>query len=58
MNISETTTKPILNWIRKETRRGLKVGGLCTAAFTLAKAGMYILLTGHHANGECFDVTF
>ena len=40
MNISETTTKPILNWIRKETRRGLKIGGLCTAAYTLARAGI------------------
>jgi transcriptional regulator GlxA family with amidase domain len=40
MDVQSATTKRILNWIRREARRGLKVGGLCTAAYTLAKAGL------------------
>ena len=40
MDVQAATTKRILNWIRREARRGLKVGGLCTAAYTLAKAGL------------------
>jgi len=40
MNIQNATTKKLLNWIRREARRGLTMGGLCTAAFPLAKAGL------------------
>ena len=39
MNIQSATTKRLLNWIRREARRGLTMGGLCTAAYPLAKAG-------------------
>ena len=60
MNISETTTKPILNWIRKETRRGLKIGGLCTAAYTLARAGILDgkRATTHWENQDSFSEEF
>jgi transcriptional regulator GlxA family with amidase domain len=40
LDISRTTTKPILNWLRREARRGNPVAGLCTGAHTLAKAGL------------------
>jgi len=40
MDVQAATTKRVLNWIRREARRGLKVGGLCTAAYTVAKAGL------------------
>ena len=40
MNIQHATTKKLLNWLRREGRRGLTVGGLCTASYTMAKAGM------------------
>ena len=40
MNVKAATTKPILNWLRREARRGAKLGGLCTASYTLAKAGL------------------
>ena len=39
-DVQQATTKRVLNWLRREARRGLAVGGLCTAAFTLAKAGL------------------
>ncbi len=40
INVQAATTKKILNWVRREARRGLVVGGLCTAAHTVAKAGL------------------
>jgi transcriptional regulator GlxA family with amidase domain len=46
IDVQQATTKPILNWLRREARRGVAIGGLCTAAYTLAKAG---LLDGRRA---------
>ncbi len=40
IEIQRATTKKLLNWLRRESRRGVSVGGLCTAAFTMAKAGL------------------
>ncbi|MDF1668979.1 MAG: GlxA family transcriptional regulator [Roseovarius sp.] len=40
INVQSATTKKVLNWLRREARRGLKVGGLCTAAYTVARAGL------------------
>lgn len=40
LDVAKSTTKPLLNWIRRETRRGVSVGGLCTASYTLARAGL------------------
>lgn len=34
------TTKKLLGWLRREARKGIPVAGLCTAAYTLAKAGL------------------
>ncbi len=45
-DIQVATTKRILNWLRREARRGLHIGGLCTAAYTMARAG---LLDGRRA---------
>jgi transcriptional regulator GlxA family with amidase domain len=60
INVQTATTKRLLNWLRREARRGLVVGGLCTAAFTLAKAG---LLDGkratiHWENQDSFSEEF
>lgn len=40
IDVQQATTRPILNWLRREARRGVAIGGLCTASYTLAKAGL------------------
>ena len=39
-SIQEATTKKLIGWLRREARRGLTIGGLCTAAYPMAKAGL------------------
>jgi transcriptional regulator GlxA family with amidase domain len=60
VNIKDATTKPVLNWLRREARKGAGIGGLCTAAYTVAKAG---LLDGrkctiHWENHDSFEEEF
>ena len=40
LEIQRATTKRLLNWIRREARRGAIFGGLCTASYALARAGI------------------
>ena len=40
IDVAAATTKTLLNWLRREARRGVSVGGLCTAGYTLARAGL------------------
>jgi len=40
VDIQRMTTKGVINWLRREARRGITIGGLCTGAHTLAKAGL------------------
>ncbi|WP_370229894.1 GlxA family transcriptional regulator [Cognatishimia sp.] len=40
VNIQQSTTPKVLNWLRRESRKGPTVGGLCTAGYTLARAGL------------------
>ncbi len=40
IDVQQATTRRILGWLRKEARRGPVIGGLCTAGYTLAKAGL------------------
>ncbi|WP_299922228.1 GlxA family transcriptional regulator [uncultured Pelagimonas sp.] len=59
-DVQQATTKKMLNWLRRETRKGVSVGGLCTAAYSLAKAG---LLDGkkatiHWENQDSFSEEF
>ncbi len=39
-NVQHATTKRTLNWIRREARRGATIAGLCTAGYTMARAGL------------------
>ncbi|WP_052418456.1 GlxA family transcriptional regulator [Pseudooceanicola atlanticus] len=60
LDIQSATTKPLLNWLRREARRGLAIGGLCTASYTMARAG---LLDGkratiHWENQDSFSEAF
>lgn len=40
IDIQSATSKRLLGWLRREARKGLVLGGLCTAGYTLAKAGL------------------
>ena len=40
IDIQRTSTKGVISWLRREARRGITIGGLCTASYTLAKAGL------------------
>ena len=60
IDVQAATTKRLLGWLRREARKGVVVGGLCTAAFSLAKAG---LLEGkkatiHWENQDSFSEEF
>ncbi|AZV78288.1 GlxA family transcriptional regulator [Parasedimentitalea marina] len=60
IEVQHATTKKLLGWLRRESRKGLLVGGLCTAAYVLAKAG---LLDGkkatiHWENSDSFSEEF
>ncbi|MFN6977889.1 MAG: GlxA family transcriptional regulator [Gemmobacter sp.] len=40
IDVREATTRGVLNWLRREARRGVTVAGLCTGAWAMAKAGL------------------
>ena len=40
IDVQKSATKGVLNWLRREARRGVTIGGLCTGAYAVAKAGL------------------
>ena len=40
IDVQKASTKRTLNWLRREARRGVAIAGLCTAGYTMAKAGL------------------
>jgi transcriptional regulator GlxA family with amidase domain len=40
IDVHRATTRGVLNWLRREARRGVTFGGLCTGAHALARAGL------------------
>lgn len=46
LNIQKNSTTKTMNWLRRESRKGVKIGSLCAGAHALAKAG---LLDGYRA---------
>ncbi len=40
VNIQKAASKPALTWLRRQARRGVEMGGVCTGAYLLAKAGL------------------
>ncbi|MFT7594437.1 MAG: transcriptional regulator GlxA family with amidase domain [Paracoccaceae bacterium] len=60
IDVQVSTTKRLLGWVRRESRKGLKIAGLCTAAYSMARAG---LLNGkkatiHWENSDSFAEEF
>ncbi|WP_147105210.1 GlxA family transcriptional regulator [Tateyamaria sp. syn59] len=60
IDVQAATTKRLLGWLRREARKGVPMAGLCTAAYSLAKAG---LLDGkkatiHWENQDSFSEEF
>lgn len=60
IDVQEATTKKLLGWVRREARKGILVGGLCTAAHTLARAGLLDnkKATIHWENADSFTEEF
>ncbi len=46
VDIQHAATRGVIGWLRREARRGVTIGGLCTGALALARAG---LLDGRRA---------
>jgi len=40
IDIAEATSRKLISWLRREARRGVTLGGLCTAGYCLARAGL------------------
>ncbi len=59
-DVQAATTKKLLNWMRREARRGLKIAGLCTAAYAMARAGLLDgkKATTHWENHDSFTEEF
>ncbi|MEM8555562.1 MAG: GlxA family transcriptional regulator [Pseudomonadota bacterium] len=60
LEIARNSDKAVLSWLRRESRRGGTMAGLCTAAYTLAKAGLLNdkKATIHWENQESFAEEF
>lgn len=60
LNIAKNTTKPVLNWLRREARKGIRIAGISTAAYTLAAAGLLDKkrCTIHWENHDSFEEDF
>ena len=60
VDVQKQAGKKLIGWLRREARRGVRIGGLCTASWVLAKAG---LLDGrratiHWENQDSFEEDF
>ncbi|MEM0936614.1 MAG: GlxA family transcriptional regulator [Pseudomonadota bacterium] len=60
IDIQAATTKRLLSWLRREARHGVTMGGLCTAGYSLARAGLMDnkRATIHWENQDSFTEEF
>jgi len=56
IDIKSATTKPVMGWLRRESRKGMALGAVCTGSYVLAKAGLLTnrRVTIHWENRESF----
>lgn len=40
VDVKQATTPGVLSWLRKQSRRGVSMGALCTGTYSLVKAGL------------------
>ena len=40
LDLKDAASRPVLTWLRKQSRRGIAVGAVCTGAHILARAGL------------------
>ena len=59
-NIKKNITKTLINWIRKESRKQIYIGSICTGTYILAKAGIIndVSSTIHWENRESIKEEF
>lgn len=60
LDVNRTATKGVLTWLRKQARRGVALGAVCTGAHALARAGLLdgVRCTIHWENRESFREEF
>lgn len=60
IDVQHGSTKKLMNWLRREARRGIPIAGLCTAGYTLAAAGLMSgkRATIHWENHDSFAEEF
>lgn len=60
IDIRAASSKPILAWLRRESRKGIRMGAICTATYTLALAGLLEnkSCTIHWENRDSFEEEF
>lgn len=56
LDVKSATTKSVMGWLRRESRKGMAVGAICTGTYVLAKAGLLDgrRVTIHWENRESF----
>ncbi|GMG81773.1 GlxA family transcriptional regulator [Paralimibaculum aggregatum] len=40
LSVAKACTRPVLTWLRRQARLGVRLGGVCTGAHVLARAGL------------------
>lgn len=40
LEVKEAVTRPVLTWLRRQSRLGIHIGSVCTGAYILARAGL------------------
>ncbi|TDE38275.1 GlxA family transcriptional regulator [Antarcticimicrobium sediminis] len=60
IEVQNATTKKLLSWLRREARKGVIIGGLCTAGYAMARAGLLDdkKATIHWENADSFAEEF